>query len=100
MIKPKHLEKGDAVAIVSLSRGTLGEDWAIHKLAIARERLERDYGLQVRVMPNALKGIDYLDRHPEARAEVQKVSSALYRRGYSWETIRSALRRYTDLDEE
>ena len=68
MIKPKHLEAGDAVAIVSLSRGTLGEDWAIHKLTIARERLERDYGLQVRVMPNALRGIEYLDRHPEARA--------------------------------
>ena len=68
MIKPKHLEKGDTVAIVSLSSGILGEDWAIHKLAIARERLERDYGLQVRVMPNALRGVDYLDRHPEARA--------------------------------
>lgn len=68
MIKPKHLERGDAVAIVSLSSGILGEDWAIHKLAIARERLERDYGLSVRVMPNALRGVDYLDRHPEARA--------------------------------
>ena len=68
MKKPRHLEQGDTVAIVSLSRGTLGEDWAIHKLTIARERLERDFGLQVRVMPNALKGVDYLDRHPEARA--------------------------------
>ena len=68
MIKPKHLQRGDTVAIVSLSSGILGEDWAIHKLAIARERLERDYGLRVRVMPNALKGVDYLDRHPEARA--------------------------------
>lgn len=68
MIKPKHLRAGDTAAIVSLSSGILGEDWAIHKLAIARERLERDYGLQVRVMPNALKGVDYLDRHPEARA--------------------------------
>ena len=63
MIKPKHLEKGDTVAIVSLSSGILGEDWAIHKLAIARERLERDYGLCVKVMPNALRGVDYLDRH-------------------------------------
>ena len=39
-------------------------------------------------------------RHPEDRAEVQKVSSALFRRGYRWEQIRAALRRYTDLDEE
>ena len=68
MIKPKHLRPGDTVAIVSLSSGTLGEPWAIHKLYIARERLERDYGLKVRVMPNALKGRDYLYAHPEARA--------------------------------
>lgn len=68
MIKPERLRPGDKVAIVSLSRGMLGEDWAIHKLHIARQRLEQDFGLQVVVMPNALKGIDYLDEHPEARA--------------------------------
>ena len=39
MQKPRHLEKGGCVAIVSLSSGILGEDWAIHKLHIARERL-------------------------------------------------------------
>ena len=68
MLKPKHLERGDRVAIVSLSSGILGEDWAIHKLQIARERLEQDYGLRVKVMPNALKGSQYLYEHPEARA--------------------------------
>ena len=68
MIKPKHLLPGDTVAIVSLSAGTLGEPWAIHKLHIARERLENDYGLRVKVMPNALKGRQYLYEHPEARA--------------------------------
>lgn len=68
MLKPKHLVKGDTVAIVSLSAGTLGEPWAIHKLYIAQERLERDYGLKVTTMPNALKGREYLYRHPEARA--------------------------------
>lgn len=68
MIKPKHLEKGDTVAIVSLSAGTLGEPFAIHKLYIAKERLEKDYGLNVVVMPNALKGSDYLYNHPEKRA--------------------------------
>ena len=69
MIKPEHLKKGDTVAIVSLSRGFLGEKWAIHKLDIAKERLEKDFGLKVKVMPNALKGIKYLDEHPEARAK-------------------------------
>lgn len=68
MIKPTHLSKGDTVAIVSLSDGTLGEPWAIHKLYIAKDRLEKDYGLNVVVMPNALKGREYLYNHPEARA--------------------------------
>lgn len=68
MIKPQHLRPGDTVAIVSLSAGTLGEPWAIHKLYIAKERLEKEYGLNVVVMPNALKGREYLYDHPEARA--------------------------------
>ena len=69
MIKPERLKRGDKVAIVSLSRGMLGESWAIHKLYIAKERMEKDYGLEVVVMPNALKGMAYLDKHPQARAQ-------------------------------
>lgn len=67
MIKPKRLQKGDKVAIVSLSRGMLGEEMFIHKFEIAKKRLE-EYGLEVVAMPNALKGIEYLYQHPEARA--------------------------------
>ena len=33
-------------------------------------------------------------RDPEDREQVRKLSAALYRRGYSWEEIRSALGRY------
>ena len=69
MIKPRRLSPGDKVAVVSLSSGILGEDKFIHKYRIAKERLERDYGLRVEAMPNALRGVDYLYRHPEARAE-------------------------------
>lgn len=69
MIKPERLKKGDKVAIVSMSNGTLGEPWAIHKLNIAKERLEQKYGLVVEVMPNALRGNDILYRHPELRAQ-------------------------------
>ena len=69
MIKPKCLKKGDKVAVVSLSKGTIGEARIIHKYHLAKERLERDYGLNVVAMPNALKGIDYLYRHPQARAQ-------------------------------
>ncbi len=69
MIKPKHLSPGDTVAVVSLSSGILGEKKFIHKYFLAKERLERDYGLKVRAMPNALRGADYLYEHPEARAQ-------------------------------
>ena len=69
MIKPKRLKKGDKVAIVSLSRGMLGEEKFIHKYHIAKERLEKDYGLEVVAMPNALKGLEHLDKNPQARAE-------------------------------
>lgn len=69
MIKPKALKKGDKVAVVSLSKGMLGENIFIHKYYLAKERLEKDYGLTVVPMTNALKGIDYLYEHPEKRAE-------------------------------
>ena len=55
------------VAIVSLSSGTLGEDFARHELEIGVRRLE-DFGLSVRFMPHALKGIEFVKNHPEARA--------------------------------
>ena len=69
MLKPERLRPGDKVAVVSLSSGMLGEAQFIHKYHLTKERLERDCGLQVVAMPNALKGADYLYRHPEARAQ-------------------------------
>lgn len=69
MIKPKRLKKGDKIAIVSLSWGGLGDDCFIHKYHIAKERLEKDFGLQVICMPNALKGSDFVANHPELRAK-------------------------------
>ena len=69
MIKPQRIHKGDKVAIVSLSRGMIGEKMFIHKFELAKKRLEEEYGLEVVAMPNALKGIDYLYQHPEARAQ-------------------------------
>ena len=68
MIKPKKLQKGDKIAIVSLSSGILGEDFCRHELEIALNRL-KCYGLIPVVMPNALKGIEYLKNHPEKRAD-------------------------------
>ena len=55
------------IAIVSLSRGVLGEEFAQHEVEIGLKRLA-GYGVNVQFMPNALRGIDYLTTHPEARA--------------------------------
>ena len=39
-------------------------------------------------------------KDPQDREQVRKVSAALYRRGYSWEEIRAALRRFEAQTEE
>lgn len=75
MKKPKSLAKGDKVAIVSMSSGILGEDFAKHELDLGLKRI-KEFGLVPVVMPNALKGIEYLKNHPEARA--QDLKDAFY----------------------
>lgn len=69
MIKPKTLQKGDKIAVVSLSSGILGNEKLIHRYYIAKERLENDFGLEVIAMPYALKGSEFIYNHPEARAK-------------------------------
>lgn len=68
MNKPPKLNKGDKVAIVSLSSGILGEKSSKHQVDIGVKRL-KSFGLNPVFMSNALKGIDYLKENPEARAE-------------------------------
>ncbi len=67
MVKPKPLQKKDKVAIVSLSRGLLGMPFCKHELDLGLKRL-KELGLDPVIMPNALKDMDYLEKHPEARA--------------------------------
>ena len=67
MKKPMNLNKGDKIAIVSLSRGLLGMPFCKHELDIAIKRL-KEFGLIPVIMPNALKDIKYLEEHPESRA--------------------------------
>ena len=55
------------IAIVSLSSGTIGEDFVKHEVDIGIKRLN-DFGLNVRFMPHALEGIEYVKHHPEKRA--------------------------------
>lgn len=67
MLKPQKLNKGDKIAIVSLSRGLLGMPFCKHELDIAITRL-KEFGLEPVIMPNALKDMKYIEEHPEARA--------------------------------
>lgn len=67
-MKAHRLKKGDTIAIVSLSSGSLGEPYCAHELELAEKRLTA-YGFQMKLMPNALKGREYLDAHPEKRAQ-------------------------------
>ena len=55
------------VGVVSLSAGTLGEEFVRHELELGVRRLEH-YGLRVKFMPHALKGIHCVKAHPEQRA--------------------------------
>jgi len=72
-MKIEKIKKGDKVAIVSLSSGILGEEFIKHELEIGLKRL-KDYGLIPVIMPNSLKGVEYIKEHPEARAEDLKKS--------------------------
>ena len=56
------------VAIVSLSCGLVGEPFVQFEVEIGLRRL-KEYGLNVRFMPHALKGMEYIRDHPEKRAE-------------------------------
>lgn len=56
------------IGIVSLSRGILGEDFMRHEVEIGLRRLS-GFGVNVKFMPNARKGLDYIREHPEKRAE-------------------------------
>ena len=56
------------VAIVSLSSGIIGEPFVQFEVEIGLKRL-KEYGLNVKFMPHARKGLDYIKAHPEKRAE-------------------------------
>lgn len=56
------------VAIVSLSRGIVGERFAQFEVEIGLRRL-KEFGLNVIFMPHACMGLEYVKNHPEKRAE-------------------------------
>ncbi|VEU67859.1 S66 family peptidase [Mycoplasmopsis pulmonis] len=75
MIKPKKLNAGDKIAIVSLSSGVLGEAFCKHQLDLGIERLKK-FGLEAVFMENSLKGLEFIKNNPQARANDLK--SAFY----------------------
>ena len=56
------------VGIVSLSSGIVGESFVRFESDIGIRRL-KEYGLNVKFLPHALMGVDYIKAHPEKRAE-------------------------------
>ena len=56
------------IAIVSLSAGILGEEFVKHEVEIGVKRLE-EYGLDIKIMPHAKSGIEYVKNRPEERAD-------------------------------
>lgn len=69
MIYPKKIKKGATVGIVCLSSGVLGEPFVKHEIKLIEERLPKDFGLKFKYMPNALKGEEFLKKHPEKKAD-------------------------------
>ena len=69
MKKPQMLQKGDKIAVVSLSSGMMGDALFIHKYEIAKSRLENVFGLKVVPIPHALKGSEFIYENPKARAK-------------------------------
>lgn len=66
--KPERLKRGDRIATVSLSWGGAGDRELRWRYELGKRRLQEQFGLAVKEMPNTLKGSDYVYQHPEARA--------------------------------
>ncbi|MDU0475776.1 LD-carboxypeptidase [Staphylococcus chromogenes] len=67
MLKPPKLKQGDTIAIVSPSSGLAGESQIRWRTDEAIRRI-KDMGYQVKVMPNALNGLEWNYSHPKERA--------------------------------
>lgn len=67
MTEPRPLQKGDRVAVISLSSGILGEPYCAHEKALG-EKMLRSFGLEPVFTEHALSGTAFLHTHPEARA--------------------------------
>jgi muramoyltetrapeptide carboxypeptidase LdcA involved in peptidoglycan recycling len=67
--KPKKLNKGDCIATISLSGGSAGESDIHWRYEIAKNRLKKEFELEVIETPNSQKGREYIYKNPRARAD-------------------------------
>lgn len=67
-MNPQKNRKIRNIAIVSLSSGIIGEPFIQFETGIGERRL-KELGLNVRYMPHARMGLEYVSNHPEKRAE-------------------------------
>ena len=67
LVKPRALQAGDRVAIVSTSWG--GPAVFPHRYEAGRRYLTEAFGLEPVAMPHALRDAAWLDRNPAARAD-------------------------------
>ena len=67
-MKTQEKRKIRNIAIVSLSSGIIGEEFIRFETDIGERRL-KEFGLNVRFMPHARMGLEYVMNHPEKRAE-------------------------------
>lgn len=64
----KKVMKVKKIGIVSLSSGILGEEFVKHELEIGISRLQ-EYGIEVQFLDHALKGMEFIRKNPQKRAE-------------------------------
>lgn len=69
LIIPKKINCGDTVAFISLSGGRAGDADMLPRYETGKSRFEKIFGVHVIETPNALKGSEFLYKHPELRAE-------------------------------
>ncbi|MBL0402771.1 LD-carboxypeptidase [Microvirga aerilata] len=67
LVKPRALQTGDRVAVVSTSWG--GPAVFPHRYEAGKRYLADAFGLDVVEMPHALRDVSWLDRNPQARAD-------------------------------
>lgn len=74
--KPKKLERGSKIAVVSPSWGGPGS--FPHRYEAGKRQIEEVFGFEIVEMPNTLKSAEFIYKNPKARAD--DIMEAFYRK--------------------